>query len=148
MSNLHSRPDSRLFERLHRVTVSLADVLRPLPERARRMLHARVNAMRPTIRHARALAGQRMRCQRLQYTPFRFALRVAGQSPWVPLRMIAAIVAGRDALQAASFGPGVMAMVLVTHQTAKRIDSTRKPAGRASAPAGPWVKALVRGSLP
>ncbi|CAB4052501.1 hypothetical protein [Paraburkholderia phenoliruptrix] len=50
MSNLHPRPDSRLFERFHRTTASLADVLRPLPERARRMLDAQVNAMRPTIR--------------------------------------------------------------------------------------------------
>ena len=50
MSNLHPRSESRLFERLHRATVSFADVLRPFPERARRMLHAQVNAMRPTIR--------------------------------------------------------------------------------------------------
>ncbi|SOE87128.1 hypothetical protein SAMN05446935_7690 [Burkholderia sp. YR290] len=40
MSNLHSRPDSHLFERLHRTTVFLADALRPCRERADRMLHA------------------------------------------------------------------------------------------------------------
>ncbi|MGF6653399.1 protein-S-isoprenylcysteine O-methyltransferase Ste14 [Paraburkholderia youngii] len=44
-----------------------------------------------------------------------FAMRVAGQSLWVPLRMIAAIVMGRDALQAAPFAPGVVAVALVTH---------------------------------
>ena len=52
MSDLHSRPDSHLFERLHRTSVSLADALRPCRERAHRMLHARVDAMRPTIRRA------------------------------------------------------------------------------------------------
>ena len=45
-----------------------------------------------------------------------FAMRVAGRSLWVPLRMIAAIVMGRDALQAAPFAPGVVVVVaLVTH---------------------------------
>ncbi|AFT90036.1 hypothetical protein BUPH_08334 (plasmid) [Paraburkholderia phenoliruptrix BR3459a] len=44
-----------------------------------------------------------------------FAMRVAGQSLWVPLRMIAAIPMGRDALQAAPFAPGVVAVALVTH---------------------------------
>jgi hypothetical protein len=52
MSNLHSRPDSHLFERLDRTKVSLADVLRSCRERAHRMLHARVDAMRSTIRRA------------------------------------------------------------------------------------------------
>jgi len=52
MSNLHSRPDSHLFERLHRTTVFLADALRPCRERVHRMLHARGDAMRSTIRRA------------------------------------------------------------------------------------------------
>ncbi|MGF6266005.1 hypothetical protein OKW50_006991 [Paraburkholderia youngii] len=59
MSNLHPRSDSPLIERLHRTTASLADVLRPLPERARRMLHAQVNAMRPTIRQLRSRMRRR-----------------------------------------------------------------------------------------
>ena len=50
MSNLHPRTDFRLFGRLHRTAASLIGVLRPLPERARRVLHAQVNAIRPTIR--------------------------------------------------------------------------------------------------
>lgn len=44
-----------------------------------------------------------------------FAMRVAGQSLWVPLRMIAGIAMGRDALQAAPFEPGVVVVALVTH---------------------------------
>jgi hypothetical protein len=52
MSNLPSRPDFHLFERLHRTTVFLADALRPCWERADRMLHAWGDAMRATIRRA------------------------------------------------------------------------------------------------
>ena len=44
-----------------------------------------------------------------------FAMRVAGRSLWVPLRMIAAIAMGRDALQAAPSAPGVVVVALVTH---------------------------------
>ena len=64
MSNLHPRPDSRLFEHLHSTTASLVGILRPLPKRARRGLRAQVNAMRPTIgRASRTVIGQGMRRQ-------------------------------------------------------------------------------------
>jgi hypothetical protein len=43
------------------------------------------------------------------------AMRVVGRSLWAPLRMIAAIVMGRDALHAAPFAPGVVVVALVTH---------------------------------
>ncbi|BCZ85166.1 hypothetical protein PTKU64_88410 [Paraburkholderia terrae] len=52
MSNLHSRPDSHLFERHHRTTVFLADALRPCWGRADRLLHAWGDAMRAAIRRA------------------------------------------------------------------------------------------------
>ncbi|MBB2983385.1 hypothetical protein [Paraburkholderia tropica] len=52
MSNLHPRLDSHLFERLHRTTVFLADAMRPCREGAHRMLTARGDAMRASIRRA------------------------------------------------------------------------------------------------
>lgn len=45
-----------------------------------------------------------------------FAMRVMGQSVWASLRMIAAILMGRDVLaQPATFATGVMLVALVTH---------------------------------
>ena len=45
-----------------------------------------------------------------------FAMGVAGQSLWSPLRMIAAIVMGRDVLeQPAAFAAGVMLVALLVH---------------------------------
>ena len=45
-----------------------------------------------------------------------FAMSVAGQSVWSPLRMIAAIVMGRDVLaQPATFAAGVVLVALLVH---------------------------------
>ena len=57
MSNLHSRLDSHLFERLHRTTVFLADAVRPCWERADRILLAWGDAMRAAIRRATLLCA-------------------------------------------------------------------------------------------